>query len=108
MELEEAKKLLDGAKRHELKDHAFGDVEVYWVKGKEIACGYFNGGPADSVSVFKPTEDATTFDGDDARALRQCGTLGEVSRNDSSGPDAFVEGQTLPGLTRAGVREELT
>jgi hypothetical protein len=108
MNLEEAKTLLNGATRHELRDHAFGDMEVYWVKnGKEIACGYFGGDHAE-ISVFKPAADATTFDGDDARALRECGTLGMAARNDETGPNEFIEGQTVPGLTLEGVREELT
>lgn len=108
MNLEEAKTLLGGATRHELRDHAFGDTEVYWVKGgKEIACGYFGGGQ-DSVSIFKPAEDAASFDGEEARALRECGTLGEIGRNDETGPNEFIEGQTVPALTLEGVREELT
>jgi hypothetical protein len=108
MELEEAKKLLDSATRHELRDHAFGDTEVYWVLGKkEIACGYFGGGQ-DGVSVFKPAEDSTSFSGEEARVLRECGTLGDVERNDETGPNEFIEGKTEPGLTLEGVREELT
>lgn len=106
MDLEEAKTLLSGAIRHELRDHAFGDTEVYWVlKGKEIATGYFGGGTAD-VSIISNSN--TSFEGEDARALRNLGEMGDVARNDETGPDTYVEGQTMPGLTLEGVREELT
>lgn len=108
MNFEEAKTILGGAVRHELRDHAFGDVEVYWVvKGKEIACGYFGGGKAE-VNVFKPAADSTTFVDDEARTLRDFGTAVAISRNDETGLDEFVEGQIMPGLTLEGVREELT
>lgn len=116
MDLEEAKTLLNGATRHESRDHAFGDVEVFWVVGslkkegdvlKEIATGYFNGAISD-VTITLPNTDAVSFFGEDALALRECGTQGAVGRNDSTGPDAFVEGQIVPGLTLDGVRDELT
>lgn len=97
MELEEAKRVLNGCTRQELRDHAFGDKEVYWLKGtQEVACGYFGGGHAE-VSIFKPAKDSTDFTGEDALALRECGTVGEVQRNDETGPDEFV----------AGVQQEL-
>lgn len=98
-----AKQLLAGAVREECRDHAFGDTEVYWMKdGKEIAQGYF--GREASVS-FEGC--AGSFNGDEARELRELGTLGAVDRNDSTGPDTYVEGQTMPALTREGVLNEL-
>lgn len=105
MELEAAKTLLNECVREELRDHAFGDVEVYWMKDdKEVATGYFSGGMA-SVGF---TEEVFNFDGDDARMLRPCGSEGAVERNDETGPDNFTLGATMPGLTRQAVRDELT
>lgn len=115
MNLEEAKTFLEDTSRHELRDHAFGDMEVTWLKGslkkdgdvlKEIAHGYSG---SSMVSVTIITEDGTvSFSDDDARSLMSCGTLGTVGRNDETGPDEFVEGKIMPGLTLEGVREELT
>lgn len=103
MELEEAKTLLDGCDRVELRDHAFGDKEVFWDKnGVDIAEGY-----AGSSMVSVTMEEGTSFTNDDARALMSCGTLGTVCRNDETGPAMFVEGQIMPGLTLEGVRQEL-
>lgn len=104
MNLEEAKKLLDGAKRCELRDHAFGDMEVFWtVDGEGVADGYFSCSTR-SVSILG----GPTFTDDDADALQDCGTLDEVWRNDNTGPETFQAGVTMPGLTKEGVFEELT
>lgn len=106
MDLAEAKKMLDGAVRHELRDHAFGDTELFWEVDKvEIAGGYFGGG---SSSVYFTDTSLGGFVGEDAQELRKCGTLGDVERNDETGPDTYSEGTTMPGLTLQGVREELT
>lgn len=109
MTLEEAKALLVTAQRDELQDHAFGDSEVYWlVDDKQIAYGGF-GGDNDLVAVhLHESTEPTIFRGDEARALRGLGTRGTVERNDRTGPAAYVEGQTMPGLTREGVLTELT
>jgi len=102
--LDEAKKVLDGCVRSELRDHAFGDAEVFWEKdGKEVASGYFGGSIA-SVSGGE----IGSFDGQDARVLRSCGTEGEIERNDETGPDTYAEGDTMPGLSKGDVFHELT
>lgn len=103
MTLEEAKALLSQCNRNELRDHAFGDVEVLWFKGVLIATGYFN---RDSSTVHIIEQDQT-FSGDEASELICLGTLTKLSRNDTTGPDEFVKGQTMHGLTKEGVGEEL-
>lgn len=115
MDREEAVYLLMSADREELRDHAFGDAEVYWRKdGKDIAIGYF-GGEQTRITVYE--EDSGehgflkagfTFTDDDARKLRDTGKLNRVDRNDSTGPGEYVEGQCMPGLTREDVRKELS
>lgn len=108
MDLQETKALLEKCTRQELRDHSFGDTEVYWTQnGKEVAGGYFS---ASEATVWFSTEsviDETNFHDDEARELRKCGTL-QVSRNDETGPDEYQEGVTMPGLTLEGVRKELT
>ena len=106
MELEEAKKILEECDRWELRDHAFGDMEVTWTKAKRtIATGYTG---SSSVYVTIGESHVTgSFTNDDARALMSCGTLVSAGRNDETGPDEFVEGQIMPGLTLEGVRREL-
>lgn len=101
MNLDEAKEILNGSERHELRDHAFGDMEVTWMKdGEEVGFGYF--GKSESVIVTN-----SPFFGEAARELLRCGTLVGVERNDSTGPDGFVVGQTMPELTTEGVKQEL-
>jgi len=105
MNLQEAKTLLDGCERLELRDHAFGDKEVTWKKdGIVIAIGYAGSAAASVTITVDPT---ASFGNDDARSLMSCGTPGSVGRNDETGPEQFVEGQTMPGLTLEGVRQEL-
>lgn len=117
MTFEEAKQFLAEAVRGELRDHAFGDCEVTWEKdGKVVGFGYF-GGAKPGVTVFpegdgQDEEDGKKkpsfeFEGNEAHELRKCGKL-EVERNDSTGPDTYREGATMPGLTREGVLAELT
>lgn len=102
MTLEEAKTFLTGCKREELRDHSFGDVEVSWMKdGAEVASGYFGG--SSSVQIFNDS----FFDAGEADQLRQLGTAGGVSRNDSTGPDEFSQGHAAPGLSLEAVRAEL-
>lgn len=98
MKLETAKMLLNSARRDELRDHAFGDMEVYWIfGGEEIATGYFSG-TTQSVTVQAHNGEHFTFEGDAAIELHSCGTLGRIDRND----------ETEPGLTTEGVLRELT
>ena len=74
--LAEATALLNFASREELTDRAFGDAEVYWYKDDEmIASGYF--GRSAEVEAA-----GSTFRGDDAWALRYCGTLTLHERNE--------------------------
>lgn len=103
MEIDEAKELLNGCTRSENRDHAFGDVEVYWTKnGVQVAEGYF-GSSMSQVMIGNVPILGTT-----ARELRYCGVEGRIERNDETGPDDFVEGRIMPGLTKEGVLEELT
>ena len=77
MTLNEAKRALSDCVRETLSDHAFGDCEVYWMRGEEkIAVGYF-GNSVDEVTVGK-----TRFTAEEARALRTCGKRGRATRND--------------------------
>ena len=90
MTLEQAKNELKDTVRHECRDHDFGDREVYWMRGEdERASGYFSS-TVDEVSVG-----GVGFAGKDARALLECGVL-EVSRNNSTGPQDFVEAVMMP------------
>ena len=102
MTVDEAKVLLTTCVRSELRDHAFGDMEVTWLdkQGNVVADGYY--GSSSHVGF-----DGSAFKGEDARELRSCGSEGEVSRNDETGPDEFRQGEIMPGLTLAGVRKEL-
>ena len=91
MTLDEARTLLNGCDRDELRDHAFGDREMsWWRKGTyntdnpvEIASGYQGGGT--SVTIGK-----VRFEGTDAYALLGCGTLVRADRNDTTGDDHFA------------------
>lgn len=104
MNVETAKLILNDCVRTELRDHAFGDKEVWWFKGPiEIAFGYFGGGRAE-VSLGP----AFHFTNAHATALEECGTLTVVERNDETGPDSFVVGQIMPGLAKDAVRKELS
>ena len=107
---EQAKELLAGCERRELKDHAFGDREIYFTKDdKNVAEGYSgSGGP--SIMIFgerEDQEDATHFNGSEASELNGLGTYMGSERNDSTGPEEFEEGECMPGLTLEGVRQEL-
>ncbi len=112
MKFKDVLDLLSTCTREELRDHAFGDTEVYWYtpEGHEVACGY-DGSSGFSLTVYelKPTLSRSThFDGEAAKGLRNVGKLGKVERNDEVGPDEFKQGQTMPGLTLEGVLEEIT
>ncbi len=104
MELNEARDLLNDCTRDEFRDHAFGDVEITWFRGGfKVAEGYFGGTEASIGMVGNGV-----FSGSDAFFLKNCGKEGNVERNDTTGPDDFVIGRTMPGLTKEGVKEELT
>lgn len=108
MNFEEAKALLNAATRWELRDHAFGDTEFGWTDsdGNHIAEGYSGGG---KCSIWFNDDDETySCDTDQARELKKCGTLGPVERNDETGPDTYVEGYIMPGLTKEAVLTEIT
>jgi hypothetical protein len=108
MDLDEAKEYLSSKSRYELRDHSFGDVEVNWSHdqvSESAGFGYF--GKTSDVSIMIGDNVVAKFSGEDACALRECGTLARVERNDETGPDQFVPGQTMPGLTREGVFKEL-
>lgn len=114
MNFDEAKELLEGCVRHELRDHAFGDTEVTWRKdGVIVAHGYFSGSSAyvtiaSDLPEGDPMGVSTSFHGDLSREMRNCGTEGSISRNDETGPDDFVEGDIQPGLSIGDVFTELT
>lgn len=111
MNFEEAKTLLNSATRWELRDHAFGDSEFGWNDAQkiEIAGGYSGGGRCDVwINATDGSGASFGFTGDEARKLRECGSLGLVERNDETGPNQYSEGYIMPGLTREAVREELT
>ena len=105
MTLEEAKQRLNNCTRHELRDHAFGDREIGWYSnaGMHVAEAYIS---RDESNVYIG-EDAT-FTGADALALATCGKQGTIERNDTTGPDEYQDGVTMPGLTLEGVKKELT
>ncbi len=112
LNLETAVELLSTCVRDELRDHAFGDREVFWLKdGQEVAFGYF--GSSSSVSIFDGGTDsngiqtAVSFGGADARQLSMCGDVGSCVRNDTTGPDVYHDGVCMPELTLEGVRKEL-
>ena len=68
MNIEEAKKILNKCVRSELRDHAFGDREIFWFSGdadKAVATGYVGNG---SISVGF-TDGTATFKHDEARQL---------------------------------------
>lgn len=109
MELSEAKELLNACVREELRDHAFGDVEVYWRKDRvHIAAGYFSGTTANVWFIAEDEPPSASFNDRDASELRTCGTNGHISRNDEVGPDNYVEGKIMPALTKEGVLEEIS
>lgn len=106
---EQAKELLNGCTREELRDHSFGDREISWFRGSDIVADGYVGSNTVRVSVCTDGSwyKATTFVAAEATELLTCGTVGTIERNDTTGPDTYTEGQTMPGLTLAGVKKEL-
>jgi hypothetical protein len=109
MNFEDAKTVLNSATRWELRDHAFGDCEFGWTdaQGNNIAEGYSGGGKC-HIWFNDENETYDCDDIDQARELKQCGTLGPVTRNDEVGPDDYSEGYLMPGLTKEAVLDEIT
>lgn len=106
MDVEIAKEVLNTCERRELRDHAFGDSEVFWVlDGKKIADGYFG---KSSAYVTINSDPSVKFENEEARQLQECGTLAKIDRNDTTGPEEYAEGVVMPGLTKEGVLDELT
>ena len=85
---EQASNLLGMCQRGELRDHAFGDRELFWVRsGVEVASGYFGGG---KMEVWI-NEDfgGGTFEGEEAKKLSVRGSNVKIERNDETGPDRY-------------------
>jgi len=108
MTFDEAKEFLSRYYRDELRDHAFGDREIYWrtAEDEEVAFGYLGNGDY-AVSIIQPDSANSRFIGTEALALAKCGLIGRIDRNDETGPDEYQDGQIMPGLTLEGVRAEL-
>lgn len=115
---EQAEKVLSGAVRSELRDHAFGDREVTWRVGEEVVAEGYSGSSGTYVTVYPPGGYQREFDGEEvetgdfegyqARELIKLGASGVIERNDSTGPSTYREGQVMPALTLEGVLRELT
>ena len=104
---EETRALLDTCVRSECRDHAFGDREIFWedAGGNLVAEGYAG---ASGASVWSCSgNEFENMTDDESRALLRCGRQGQLSRNDSTGPDSYDDGECMPGLTVEGVRREL-
>lgn len=110
--LADALSLLNLCTRSELRDHAFGDREVTWTDAAGNGVGFYcnSGKPPHHVYI-------TRFDGngDEVESaefpatsqMMQTGMVCIIERNDSTGPDNYQDGACMPGLTLAGVKEEL-
>ncbi len=103
MTFEEAKALLSQSVRDELRDHAFGDREIYWttVGGEDVASGYCGEG------ITSVTVGETYFIGEQAVELAKLGRTGSIERNDSTGPDEYQDGRVMRGLTSDDIAFEL-
>lgn len=79
MSFEEARSILDGCDRNELRDRTFGDTEYTFVddEGNIVADGY--SGPG-SITV---DIDGAVFTDGEAEALLSCGTRGIIEMNDA-------------------------
>lgn len=121
--------LLSVATRLESQDHAFGDREIFWdldgpprthdadcscycagiceqdlaLPENSVAGGYFGAGQA---SVWMD-HSYLRWEGDVARDLVKLGGNVIIGRNDTTGPDTFSEGVTMPALTLEGVAAEI-
>lgn len=105
MDFDEAAKILKEATRSELRDHAFGDREIFWEKdGKDIAGGYLGRGVPEVWFIGK----SGCFTDEEARELAKLGISGRIERNDETGPDEYKDGEVMPGLSKGDVYKELT
>lgn len=106
IDFERACAILSECTKDELRDHAFGDREITWYNkyDQTVASGYSG---RDGREVTFCGFDAY-FEGSDASVLIDLGSLADVERNDSTGPDEFEDGNVMPGLTNEGVLNELT
>ncbi len=86
MPLDYAKTFLAASTRDVLKDHAFGDSEVFWLRdGRQIAFGYF--GRSKSVSIKETKQfGSTSFEDKEAGELEFLGKNGVYERNDAGDP----------------------
>ncbi len=87
---EEAKVILSKLVRQELRDHTFGDEEIYWHNkdsNEIIATGYSNG------KVTEVCVNNNSFDGKQAEELIKLGQEVNIERNDTTGPDEFKLGE---------------
>lgn len=88
MDYDKACVLLTKCTRHELRDHCFNDRELTWVDGfgHLVALGGA-GSTGYSVQMVGFEEEFTESQ---ARTMIDLGTLGEIERNDETGPDEYV------------------
>lgn len=107
---DEAKIILNNATRWELRDHAFGDMEFGWTDANEnhIGSGYSNNNRCHVEIYGADGFPSPRWTGDEARELKKCGKVGVIERNDETGPEEYVEGQIMPGLTAESVFKEIT
>jgi hypothetical protein len=85
---EKAKALLKTCHRGELRDHAFGDREVFWMQGEtEVASGYF-GGTTQEVYIHEEFGGGS-FQDHEALELAEQGSDVIITRNDETGPDYY-------------------
>lgn len=94
MKIDDARTLLKMCHRHELRDHAFGDRQVFWTAGPNtddplVAEGYFGGGSAE-IWIHEDWGENGAFTGDYAKRLSACGETGVIGRKDVTGPDFYM------------------
>lgn len=85
MTYDRAVEVLTAASRDELRDHAFGDKELYWnnTYGHLVATGYSG---RDAVEIGMAGFNVV-FTDEQTRHLVTLGKLGKIERNDSMGDD---------------------
>jgi hypothetical protein len=110
--LADALALLNLCTRSELRDHAFGDREVAWTDDDGNEVGFYCNSGKSPHMVYVDTFDSegNTVESAEFPATSQVMSAGNsviIERNDSTGPDQYRDGACMPGLTLAGVREEI-
>lgn len=105
--LNEVRDILASCTRSELRDHAFGDREIFWrTSDGEIVAEAYDG----SVCSFHYEYEGKKFTSDNEGTLKELfslGITGVVERNDSTGPDEFTQGVVMPGLSEDDILKEL-